>query len=62
MYTYKDRIKAVKLLIKYDMNCSDTTRTLGYPSRKTFQNWYKEYGKMVAFIRSILRKQVLKKR
>jgi putative transposase len=43
MYSYKDRIKAVKLYIKYDLSIADTVRELGYPNRKMLVRWYKEY-------------------
>lgn len=45
MYSYEDRIKAVKLYIKYDLSAVDTARELGYPSRKMLVRWYKEYQK-----------------
>ena len=34
MYSYEDRMKAVKLYIKYDCSAADTVRELGYPNRK----------------------------
>ena len=43
MYSYADRIKAVKLYIKYDLSATDTVRELGYPSRKMLVQWYQEY-------------------
>jgi len=43
MYSYKDRIKAVELYIKYDLSAADTVRELGYPSRMMLVQWYKEY-------------------
>jgi transposase-like protein len=43
MFSYEERMKAVKLLIKYDMSYSDVMRELGYPSRKALSIWYKEY-------------------
>lgn len=45
MYSYEDRIKAVKLYIKYDLSAADTVRELGYPGRKMLARWYKEYQK-----------------
>lgn len=35
MYSYEERIKAVKLYIKYDLSIADTLRELGYPRRNT---------------------------
>ena len=43
MYSYEDRMKAVKLYIKYDFSATDTIRELGYPNRKMLVRWYKEY-------------------
>src|SRR5690554_5259817 len=43
MYSYEDRIRAVKLYIKYDFSVADTIRELGYPTHKTLIKWYKEY-------------------
>ena len=45
MYSYEDRMKAVKLYIKYDLSAADTVRELGYPNRKMLVQWYKEYQK-----------------
>lgn len=44
MYLAKKRLKAVKLLIQYDMSCRQVIRELGYPnSRTTLSKWYLEY-------------------
>jgi transposase-like protein len=43
MYSYEDRMKAVKLYIKYDFSAADTVRELGYPNRKMLVRWYEEY-------------------
>ncbi len=43
MYSYEDRIKAVRLYIKYDLSIADTIRELGYPSRNMLIRWYREY-------------------
>lgn len=43
MYSYEDRIKAVKLYIKYDLSIADTVRELGYPNHNMLVRWYKEY-------------------
>jgi transposase-like protein len=43
VYTYEERIKAVKLLIQYDMSYSTVIRELEYSSRRALQNWYEEY-------------------
>jgi transposase-like protein len=41
MFPYEERIKAVKLLLQYDMSYSTVIRELGYPSKETLWNWYK---------------------
>jgi len=43
MFSYEERLKAVKLLIQYDMSYADTIRELEYPSKQTLRNWYTEY-------------------
>ena len=43
MYTYEDRLRAVKLYIKYDHSISAVIRELGYPSRHALLQWYREY-------------------
>jgi transposase InsO family protein/transposase-like protein len=43
VFSYKERIKAVELLIKYDMAYSDVRKQLGYPSKNSLRSWYKEY-------------------
>jgi len=43
MFSYEERIKAVKLLIQYDMSYADVIRELGYPSKMSLRNWYEEY-------------------
>lgn len=46
MYAYEERIKAVKLYIKYEQCMVDTIRELGYPSKNALKQWYKEYVQM----------------
>ena len=44
MYSYEDRIKAVKLYIQYDKSYASVYRELGYPpSSHSIKLWYKEY-------------------
>ena len=45
MYTVEERLKAVRLYIKYDCRPSAVIRELGYPSRNRLGIWYKEYLK-----------------
>ena len=43
MYSYKDRVRAVELYIRYDLSAADTIRELGFPSYKMLVRWYREY-------------------
>lgn len=43
MYSYDDRIRAVRLYIQYDKSAAAVIRELGYPGRKTLRYWYEEY-------------------
>ena len=44
MYTYEERIKAVKLLIQYDMSYATAITELGYPNdSRSLKIGYKEY-------------------
>lgn len=43
MYSYEERIKAVKLYIQYDRSIAAVRRELGYPSQQMLLRWYAEY-------------------
>ena len=44
MYSYEEKIKAVKLLIKYDKCYAQVMRELYYTKdRKSLTAWYKQY-------------------
>jgi len=43
MHSYEERMKAVRLFIKYELSVADTIRELGYPTRNTLIRWYNEY-------------------
>lgn len=43
MYSYEDRIRAVKLYIKLGKRTSVTIRQLGYPTKNALIDWYREY-------------------
>ncbi len=43
MYSYEDRIRAVKLYIKLGKRAATTVRLLGYPSKKYLYHWYLIY-------------------
>ena len=43
MYSYEDRKRAVELYIEYNLSTADVIRELGYPSRNSLKNWYRDY-------------------
>ena len=43
MYSYKDRIRAVKLYIKLGKRTGVTIRQLGYPTKNALKTWYREF-------------------
>ena len=43
MYSYEERLRAVKLYIKCDHSLSAVIRELGYPSHQALLQWYREY-------------------
>ena len=56
MYSYEDRIRAVKLYIKLGKRTGATIRQLGYPTKKSLKSWYQEYEQerdlQVGYVRS----------
>ena len=43
MYSYEDRIRAVKLYIKLGKRTGPTIRQLGYPTKNALKSWFREY-------------------
>lgn len=43
MYSYEDRIRAVKLYIKLGKRIAATIRQLGYPTKNALKSWHREY-------------------
>ncbi|MDB5778311.1 MAG: Mobile element protein [Polaromonas sp.] len=43
MYSYEDRIRAVKLYIKPGKRTGATIQQLGYPTQKALKNWHREF-------------------
>ncbi len=43
MYSYEERIRAVKLYIKLGGRLCATIRKLGYPTKNSLITWYREY-------------------
>lgn len=44
MYSYEDRIRAVKFYINCGYNAAYTVRKLGYPDVTNLKHWYREYS------------------
>lgn len=45
MYPPEEKLKAVKLFLKYDRSCASVINELGYPDRSTLYLWVKDYEK-----------------
>ena len=43
MYSYEERIRAVKLYIKLGKRTGATIRQLGYPTKNALKSWHREY-------------------
>ena len=43
MYTYEDRLRAIRLYIKLGKRVGLTIRQLGYPTENALKGWYREY-------------------
>ncbi len=43
MYSYEDRLRAVRLYIKLGMRIQATIGQLGYPTKNALKSWYREY-------------------
>lgn len=43
MYSYEDRLRAVRLYIKLGKRVGLTIRQLGYPTKNALRHWYREY-------------------
>lgn len=56
MFSYEERIRAVKLYIKHGKRLSATIRQLGYPTKNTLIGWYREFERdrdlQVGYVRS----------
>ncbi len=44
MYSYENRIRAVKFYINCDYNTAYTVQKLGYPDPSNLKHWYREYS------------------
>ena len=43
MYSYEDRIRAVKLYIKLGKRAGATIRQFGYPTKNCLKSWHEQY-------------------
>ncbi|HTP71230.1 MAG TPA: transposase, partial [Burkholderiaceae bacterium] len=43
MYSYEDRLRAVRLYIKLGKRVAVTIRQLGYPTKNALKSWHREY-------------------
>jgi putative transposase len=43
MYSYEDRVRAVRLYIKLGKRMGATIRQLGYPTKNSLKSWYQEF-------------------
>ena len=43
MYSYEDRVRAVKLYIKLGKRTAATIRQLGYPTKNALKSWHREF-------------------
>ena len=43
MYSYEDRLRAVRLYIKLGKRIGSTIGQLGYPTKNALLSWHREY-------------------
>lgn len=55
MYTYEERLRAVKTYIALDFRLNRTIAELGYPSHQALRDWYKEYSEKGDLHRDFIR-------
>jgi len=56
MYSYEDRMRAVRLYLKLGKRINATIRQLGYPTKNSLKSWHREYERChdlpAAYVRS----------
>ena len=55
MYTYEERMRAVKAYIASGYQANKTIQELGYPSHEALRGWYREYQKSGDLHRDFIR-------
>jgi putative transposase len=43
MYSYEDRVRAVKLYMQLGRRIAATIRQLGYPTKNALKSWHREF-------------------
>lgn len=43
MYSYEERMRAVRLYLKLGKRINATIRKLGYPTKNSLKSWHREY-------------------
>lgn len=56
MYSYEDRMRAVRLYIKLGERAALTIRQLGYPTKNALKSWHREYVKHADLTASYVRR------
>ena len=66
MYSFEDRVRAVRLYIKLGKRIGLTIRQLGYPTKNALKTWYREYEQRhdlpAGYVRLPMYSQAQKKR
>ena len=55
MYSYEDRIRAVKLYIKLGKRAGATIRQFGYPTKNSLKSWHEQYEQGLDLSRGYVR-------
>jgi transposase-like protein len=58
MYSYEERLRAVKLYIKLGKRAQATIRELGYPTKNALKGWHREYQRLNIIRRMALREKL----
>ena len=56
MYSYEDRLRAVRLYIKLGKRVGQTIRQLGYPTKNALKSWHREYEQRVELAAGYVRR------
>src|SRR5438309_11762588 len=56
MYSYEDRLRAVRLYIKLGKRVGLTIRQLGYPTKNALKHWHRQYEQCLDLSDSYVRR------